>query len=191
MFLLILVVSMTWWRHQMEAFSALLAIYAENSPVPGEFPTQRPVTRSFDVCFDLRLDKRLSKQSWGWWFETLSRPFWRHSNETTAFELDWYHHLTLSIETLIIRLCISYISASSYVLVSHFLCVTHWWILFISLFNFHIRQCSVECFWTYIFFNSGILWWTWNIWHMVKEQFVYCDFSLYIYIQGMNIMRVK
>ena len=38
---------------------------------PGEFPTQRPVTRSFDVYFDLRPNKRLSKQSWGWWFETL------------------------------------------------------------------------------------------------------------------------
>ena len=37
-------------------------------------------TRSFDVCFDLRLNKRLSKQSWGWWFETLSRPLWRHCN---------------------------------------------------------------------------------------------------------------
>ena len=46
-----------------------------------EFPTQRPVTRSFDVFFDLRLNKRLSKQWWGWWFETLSRPFWRHRNE--------------------------------------------------------------------------------------------------------------
>ena len=31
----------TWWRHQMETFSALLAICAGNSPVPGEFPTQR------------------------------------------------------------------------------------------------------------------------------------------------------
>ena len=39
---------------------------------PGEFPTQRPVTRSFDVFFDLRLNKRLSKQPWGWWFETSS-----------------------------------------------------------------------------------------------------------------------
>ena len=37
---------------------------------PGEFHTQRPVTRSFDVYFDLRPNKRLSKQSWGWWFET-------------------------------------------------------------------------------------------------------------------------
>ena len=64
----------------METFSALLAICAKNSPVPGEFPAQRPVTRSFDVSFDLRLKKRLSKQSWGWWFETLSGPLWRHRN---------------------------------------------------------------------------------------------------------------
>ena len=72
---------LTWWRHQMETFSALLVICVGNSPVPGEFPTQRPVTRSFDVFFDLRLNKRLSKQSWGWWFETQSRPLWRHRNE--------------------------------------------------------------------------------------------------------------
>ena len=71
----------TWWRHQMETFSALLAICAGNSPVPGEFPTQRPVTRSFDDFFDLRLNKRLSKQLWGWWFERLSRSLWRHRNE--------------------------------------------------------------------------------------------------------------
>ena len=58
----------TRWRHQMETFFALLVICAGNSLVPGEFPTQRPVTRSFDVFFDLRLDKRLSKQPWGWWF---------------------------------------------------------------------------------------------------------------------------
>ena len=47
---------------------------------PGEFPTQRPVTRSFDVFFDLRLNKRLSKQSWGWWFETPSWSLWRQCN---------------------------------------------------------------------------------------------------------------
>ena len=49
----------------METFSALLAICAGNSPVPGEFPAQRPVTRIFDICFDLRPSKRLSKQWWG------------------------------------------------------------------------------------------------------------------------------
>ena len=71
----------TWWRHQMETFAALLALCAGNSPVTGEFPAQRPVTRSFDVFFNLRLNKRLSKQSWGWWFETPSRSLWRHRNE--------------------------------------------------------------------------------------------------------------
>ena len=69
-----------WWRHEMETFSALLAICAENSVVPGEFPAQRPVTRSFDVFFDLRLNKRLSKLSWVWWFETPSWLLWRHRN---------------------------------------------------------------------------------------------------------------
>ena len=71
----------TWWRHQMEAFSALLVFCAGNSPVPGEFPAQRPVTRSFDVFSDLRLNKRLSTQSWGRWFQTPSRPLWRHCND--------------------------------------------------------------------------------------------------------------
>ena len=69
-----------WWRHQMETFSTLLAICAGNSPVTGESPAQRPVTRSFDVFFDLRLNKRLSKRSWGWWIGTLSSPLWRHCN---------------------------------------------------------------------------------------------------------------
>ena len=45
----------------MEKFSALLAIFAGNSSVPGDFPAQRPVTQNFDVFFDLRLNKRLSK----------------------------------------------------------------------------------------------------------------------------------
>ena len=64
----------------METFSALLAICAGNSPVAGEFPAQRQVTRSFGVFFDLRLNEHLSKQSWGEWFETPPRPLWRHSN---------------------------------------------------------------------------------------------------------------
>ena len=74
--------SFTWWRHQMETFSASLALCAGNSPVTGEIPTQRPVAQSFDVFFYLRLNKRLSKQSWGWWFETPSHPLWRHCNDS-------------------------------------------------------------------------------------------------------------
>ena len=34
----------SWWRHQMETFSALLALWVENSSITGEFPSQRPVT---------------------------------------------------------------------------------------------------------------------------------------------------
>ena len=113
-----------WWRYKMETFSALLASVRRihrspvNSPHKGQWqgalvfsliciwingsvnnrgagdlrrhrahhdvivmvPGQRPVKRSFDVFFDLRLNKRLSKQWWGWWFEKLSRPLWRHCN---------------------------------------------------------------------------------------------------------------
>ena len=56
----------SWWRQPMETFSAVL-------PVTGEFPSQRPLWRSFDVFFDLRLNKRSSKQSRRLWFKTPSR----------------------------------------------------------------------------------------------------------------------
>ena len=78
-----------WW-HQMESFSALLAICVWNSLVTGEFPAQRRVTRSFDVFFDLSLNRRLSKQWWGWWFETPSRPIWR------VQVMAWHQAITLS-----------------------------------------------------------------------------------------------
>ena len=48
---------------------------------PGEFPAQRPVTRSFDVFFDLHPNKGLSNwQWWAWWFETPPCPLRRHRN---------------------------------------------------------------------------------------------------------------
>ena len=72
---------LSWWRHQMETFSALLAISAGNWPVIGEFPAQRPVTRN--------LNKRLSKQWWGWWLETPSRPLWRHCNVWGIYSIKW------------------------------------------------------------------------------------------------------
>ena len=72
--------SSTLWRHQMETFSALLVLCAGNSPVTGEFPAQRPVTRSFDIFFDLCLNKRFSKLSWGWGFEMPSCSLWCHCN---------------------------------------------------------------------------------------------------------------
>ena len=105
----------------METYSALLVICAGNSPVTGEFPTQRPVTRSFDVLFDLRLNKRLSKHSWGWWFETPSRPLWRHCNVNwcidwcvvTLYWLFWSLFMNLIISICVDEFVTSYIPAST------------------------------------------------------------------------------
>ena len=47
----------------MEPFFALLAICAGNSPVTGEFPSQKPVIRSFDVFFDVHLKKKTVEQT--------------------------------------------------------------------------------------------------------------------------------
>ena len=71
---------------------------------PGEFPAQRPVTRSFDVFFHLRLNKRLSKQPWGWWFETAGWSLWRHRNGNHKLRIDkqivrsshWYISIILN-----------------------------------------------------------------------------------------------
>ena len=99
-FLKLVLTPFAWWRHQMETFFALLDSCAGNSPVPGEFPTQRPVTQSFDVFFDLRLNKRLCKQWWGWWFETLSRPLWRHRNGKIRPQVDENGRCSVSIIVL-------------------------------------------------------------------------------------------
>ena len=112
----------------METFSSLLAICAGNSPVPGEFPAQRPVTRSFDVFFDLRLNKRLSKQSWGWWFETLWRPLWRHRND--------YMFLWSSFTRLSLRLFLIFIEHTE-------LCIWYSYIV-----NIHRTITFPQCYWS-------------------------------------------
>ena len=84
-------ITFTCWRHQMETFSALPALCEGNLLLTGGFPSQRPVTRSFDAFFDLRLNKRLSKQSRRRWFETPSRSLWRHRNYTRTGQSG--HHL--------------------------------------------------------------------------------------------------
>ena len=71
----------TWRRHQMATFYRVTGPLCGDFTGPGEFPTQRPVTRIFDVFIDLRLNKRLSEQPWGWWFETPSWSLWRHCND--------------------------------------------------------------------------------------------------------------
>ena len=94
-----------------ETFSALLAICADNSSVTGEFPSQRPVTRSFDVFFDLRLNKQLSKQWRGWWFETPWRPWWRHC-----------HDLGMLMVYSVVRFITQYTTANSFGTLYYVLC---------------------------------------------------------------------
>ena len=72
-------------------------IFRVTGPLCGEFtghrwiPLQRPVTRSFGASFDLCLNKRLSKQSWGWWFETPSHPLWRHCyDDLRCAGFEWF-----------------------------------------------------------------------------------------------------
>ena len=74
---------LTRWRHQTETLSALLALCDGNPPVTGGFPSQRPLTRTFDVFVDLRLCKRLSKRPRHRWFKTPSHSLWRQRNDFT------------------------------------------------------------------------------------------------------------
>ena len=67
--------------------------FPRNWPFVRAVNSQRSVTRSFDIFFDLRLNKRLSEQSWGWWFETLSCPLWRHRNDCTSLINQLMYHL--------------------------------------------------------------------------------------------------
>ena len=81
----------------METFSALLAICSGNSPVTSEFLAQSPVMRSFDVFLNLRPNERVSKQWWGWWFETSFRPLWCHCNVVPIGIVFCFVHFRLSL----------------------------------------------------------------------------------------------
>ena len=72
-----------------------------NSPITGEFPAQRPITRNFHVFFDLCLNKRLSEQSWCWWFETPSHPLWRHCSMLSFSQSPTLKHINPGDGTLL------------------------------------------------------------------------------------------
>ena len=107
------------WQYCTHQSNSLIAIFKGNTPlkslrpvmrkafhvmitssngnilrVTGEFPSQRPVKRSFDVSFHLCLNKPLSKQSWGWRFETTSRSLWRHCTTSAVPDSSTNHSST-------------------------------------------------------------------------------------------------
>ena len=63
------------WKHFPRYWPFVRGIHRSpvNSPHKGQW-------RGALMYFYLRLKKRLSKQSWGWWFETPSCSLWRHCN---------------------------------------------------------------------------------------------------------------
>ena len=67
-----------------ENFFRVTALCEGNPPVTGGFPSQRPVTRNFDIFFDLHLNKQCSKQSRHLWIETHVRSLWRHCNDSAS-----------------------------------------------------------------------------------------------------------
>ena len=64
------------WKHFPRYWPFVRGIHRSpvNSPHKGKW---RGALVFFFVLFP---KKRLSKQSWGWWFETPSGSLWRHSN---------------------------------------------------------------------------------------------------------------
>ena len=108
---------------------------------PGEFPTQRPVTQSFGVFFDLRLNKRLSKQPWGWWFETPSWSLWRHRNGKKTYR--WLSPRLWSLQCVSNR--VAHIFAHD---------TTTVWLLFIWIHDIYIS-------WSWMWFISTYIWYGW------------------------------
>ena len=148
---------MTRWRHEMETFSGLLAFRAGNSLVVGKFPSQRPVTRSFDIFFDLHLNKRLSKQPGRCWFETPSvTPMpWRYllsKSHAMNIMLHWVfakmHLYSIPIHTI---LCI--LGVHEYVYNTRlcvYLKVNYW----LSGLYFHCISCGYSALTIYVHWPS-------------------------------------
>ena len=74
-----------WYKFMMTPSNG--NIFLVTGHLCGPFTGHRWIPRTtasdvlgFDVFFDLRMNKRLSKQSRGWWFETLLGSLWRHCN---------------------------------------------------------------------------------------------------------------
>ena len=158
-----------WWRHQMETFSASLARCEGNSPAIGEFPSQRPVTRSFDVFFDL--NKRSSKPSTSWWFEMTSRSLLRHSNAkpndsvwiSSASDHDWFVKGCSNIVQIWFRLQQSQNAPVPYTTMHHF--VTE----MCTGVHISVTQRCIVGYWSYSFWDlwdgsnvSTSSFWIWN-----------------------------
>ena len=69
------------WKHFPRYWPFVRRIHRSpvNSPHKGQW---RGALMFSLIC---ALSKQLSKHSWGWWFETPSRPSWCHCNDLTGY----------------------------------------------------------------------------------------------------------
>ena len=121
----------TWWRHQMETFSALQAICEGNSPVTGEFPAQRPVTRGFDISLIWpRINGWVNNHEADDLRREYSPPLWRHSNESSLVELDYVIRMGgkpchFPVITTVVECC-HFAFTTTKVSLTHWARVTQW-----------------------------------------------------------------
>ena len=139
----------TWWRHQMETVSALLALCAGNSPVTCEFPAQRQETWSFDVFFVLRMNKRVSNQ-----FEAVDLR--RHCPACRTYEI------ATRFWVVVICPIIKCLTVLEFSFILFNLC------LFITIFNFILNYVLIVTSWIFTYHNIWILLiiycFIWNYW---------------------------
>ena len=83
----------SWWRHQIDAFSRYWPFVRGIHRSLVISPHKGQWRGALMIC---ALNKRLSKQWWGWWFETPSRSLWRHCNVYIDF-LAVCPHLVISV----------------------------------------------------------------------------------------------
>ena len=91
------------WRHQMETFSALRALCVGIHRSPVHSPHKGQWCGALIFSLICALNKRLSKQSWGLWFGTPSRPFRRHCSALATYICS-----NASMCTLICTMCFCY-----------------------------------------------------------------------------------
>ena len=102
---------------------------------PRWIPHTKTSDADFDVFFDLRLNKRLSKQSWGWWFETLLRSLWRHRDVRCILWVlgSCYRYCLLASIVHLTLMCVSELSQH---------CFRFWFVAW-SAPNHYLNQCCL------------------------------------------------
>ena len=101
----------SWWGHQMETFSALLGFVRGIHRWPVNFPHKGQWCGSLMFSLICALNKRLSKQSWGWLFETPLHSLWRHCNDDSGWQAFenckwpvWWYVIRMFCQTLTLLL---------------------------------------------------------------------------------------